>query len=328
VLDHRGDGDGWTRCAAGHRHWGRFGAAGLLLSRPASGRGDGDPDGFGFEVLLQHRAGWSHHGGTWGLPGGARESTETALSAAFREAAEEGGLAVEHLTAYGRFDDDHGGWAYATVLASAPADTSARPTGGESIDVAWRSPAEVADLPLHPGFAASWPALRGALTPLTLVVDAANVVGSRPDGWWKDRAGAARRLVDDLVPLAADGLPGSALPDSLSRAGLTHWWPRIVVVVEGAARAVADDSDSTASAGAADGRRRPGIAVVAAPGSGDDAIVDQVGAVATAPTGDGHGHSGPNAPVLVVTADRELRRRVEHVGAAVTGPGWLDPLRG
>jgi predicted RNA-binding protein with PIN domain len=27
-----------------------------------------------------------------------------------------------------------------------------------------------------------------------LVVDGANVVGSRPDGWWRDRAGAAARL--------------------------------------------------------------------------------------------------------------------------------------
>ncbi len=27
-----------------------------------------------------------------------------------------------------------------------------------------------------------------------LVVDGANVVGSRPDGWWRDRAGAASRL--------------------------------------------------------------------------------------------------------------------------------------
>jgi predicted RNA-binding protein with PIN domain len=32
-----------------------------------------------------------------------------------------------------------------------------------------------------------------------LVVDAANVVGARPDGWWKDRAGAARRLHEALL---------------------------------------------------------------------------------------------------------------------------------
>ena len=31
------------------------------------------------------------------------------------------------------------------------------------------------------------------------MVDGANVVGSRPDGWWKDRAGAARRLHDRLL---------------------------------------------------------------------------------------------------------------------------------
>ena len=31
-----------------------------------------------------------------------------------------------------------------------------------------------------------------------LVVDGANVVGSRPDGWWRDRPGAARRLAEEL----------------------------------------------------------------------------------------------------------------------------------
>lgn len=33
----------------------------------------------------------------------------------------------------------------------------------------------------------------------TLIVDGANVVGARPDGWWKDRAGAAQRLHDQLL---------------------------------------------------------------------------------------------------------------------------------
>ncbi|MEV1288966.1 hypothetical protein [Micromonospora sp. NPDC049679] len=41
-----------------------------------------------------------------------------------------------------------------------------------------------------------------------LVVDAANVVGSRPDGWWRDRAGATVRLRDALRPVARAGLPG------------------------------------------------------------------------------------------------------------------------
>src|SRR5947209_18915297 len=74
----RGDGDGWTRCARGHRHWGIFGAAGLQLWHEGS-------------VLMQHRALWSHHGGTWGILGGARNSDETAALAAGREAQEEAG---------------------------------------------------------------------------------------------------------------------------------------------------------------------------------------------------------------------------------------------
>jgi rRNA-processing protein FCF1 len=52
---------------------------------------------------------------------------------------------------------------------------------------------------------------------------------------------------------------------------------------------------------------------VRAPGSGDDAIVDAARAAVDA------GH----APVVVVTADRELRARVEALGATVRGPGWL-----
>src|SRR5690242_20622060 len=63
--DDMASGDGWTRCAAGHRHWGRFGAAGLLLV---------DDD----RVILQHRAAWTHEGDSWGLPGGARNSDEDA----------------------------------------------------------------------------------------------------------------------------------------------------------------------------------------------------------------------------------------------------------
>jgi 8-oxo-dGTP diphosphatase len=306
--DHRGDGDGWTRCEQGHRHWGLFGASGLLLQRPA---------GDSVQVLLQHRAEWSHHGGTWGLLGGARESSETAVQAALREAAEEGGVDVDSVAVHGRFDDPHGGWAYTTVLGTAPVDAPARPTGGESIDVGWFSPADVTRLQLHPGFAASWPALRDALRPLTVVVDAANVVGSRPDGWWRDRAGAARRLLADLAPLAANGIADTELPDDLPRAPLSHWWPRVVVVVEGAARAVLEDADpGTVSSGPIAG----GPVVVAAPGAGDDAIVDAV-VGARAGVADA-------SPVVVVTADRELRRRVAASGAAVTGPGWLAPFRG
>lgn len=112
---------------------------------------------------------------------------------------------------------------------------------------------------------------------LLVIVDAANVVGSVPDGWWRDRRGAAERLRDRL---AADGLPGRPGP------------VEIVLVVEGAARGV---------------ESVPGVRVESAPGSGDDHMVALV-----AGAGD--------RPVLVVTADRELRRRVAALGAEYTGP--------
>jgi hypothetical protein len=112
-----------------------------------------------------------------------------------------------------------------------------------------------------------------------IVVDAANVVGSVPDGWWRDRPGATLRLRDAL---AAGGF----------RAAMPEWArdAEVVLVVEGVARSVP----------AVDG-----VQVVAADGSGDDAIVDVVR------------HAGS---CLVVTADRGLRARVEALGAEMIGP--------
>ena len=114
-----------------------------------------------------------------------------------------------------------------------------------------------------------------------LVVDAANVVGSVPDGWWRDRAGATARLRDRLAPLAAAGVAGLGPP------------VEVVLVVEGAARGVPAVE---------------GVRVVAAPRSGDDAIVDLVGS-----------EPGDRTRV-VVTADRALRERVQRLGASVIGP--------
>jgi 8-oxo-dGTP diphosphatase len=299
--DGRGDGDGWVTCDLGHRHWGLYGAAGLLLHRPTA---------TGDEVLLQHRATWSHHGGTWGLLGGARHSDESAVEAALREASEEGGLSPDGVQVHGRYDDAHGGWSYATALAAADPSTEARPTGGESIAVGW-VPVDRLDggeaagsPPLHPGFAASWPVLRDALRPLTVVVDAANVVGSRPDGWWRDRVGAARRLISACGVLPRDGVPGAELPEGLGAARLTRSWPQVVVVVEGAAR------------GAGAGHAPPGVAVATASGSGDDEVVAAVQRTAD-------DQAGLRTDVLVVTADRGLRDRMTPLGAVCVGPRWL-----
>jgi 8-oxo-dGTP diphosphatase len=284
----RGDGDGWTRCAAGHRHWGRNGAAGLLLRDRTD-----DHD----RVVLQHRALWSHQGGTWGVPGGARDSDESVIAGALRETYEEAGIDPAAVRPYGELVDDHGGWAYTTVLGVPAGPVHPEPTGGESEDVRWVDVAEVESLPLHPGFAAAWPALRAAPPPLLLIVDAANVVGARGrgDGWWRDRAGATARLLDALAPLS-EGL--TELPDAVT--GLDLVIPRIVVVVEGAARAVLDGGGGWPAK------------VVAAPGAGDDTLVELAA-----------NRGGDTA--LVVTADRGLRERLDAVGAGWVGPSWLLP---
>ncbi|MGW3622403.1 NTP pyrophosphohydrolase [Streptomyces sp. NPDC000880] len=119
-----------------------------------------------------------------------------------------------------------------------------------------------------------------------VIVDAANVVGSVPDGWWRDRCGAAERLRDRLVDVAAAGTPGHPGPVEL------------VLVVEGAARGI---------------KSLPQVRVESAPGSGDDRIVELV---AGRPAGQ---------PCVVVTADRELRERVEAYGCETMGPRTVQP---
>jgi 8-oxo-dGTP diphosphatase len=132
----------------------------------------------------------------------------------------------------------------------------------------------------------------------TIVVDVANVMGSRPDGWWRDRPGAAVRLHAELAALAARGrpvLPGDTEPEEF------------VMVLEGATRAAAARINAAQidDAGA-------GVRVVQADGSGDDAIVALVREL--------------TGRRVVVTADRELRRRCEAAGAEVFGPSWLIGL--
>ena len=147
-----GDGNGWVACAEGHRHWGRHGAAGLLVRHR-------DDDG-STHVLLQHRASWSHHGDTWGIPGGARDSHETPEEAALREAVEECGLDVDLLVVQRSWADDHGGWIYVTVLAEVAALAPVSARNFESVELRWVPLDEIEQLPLHPGFAATWPHLR------------------------------------------------------------------------------------------------------------------------------------------------------------------------
>jgi 8-oxo-dGTP diphosphatase len=126
-------------------------------------------------------------------------------------------------------------------------------------------------------------------------VDVANVMGSRPDGWWRDRPGAAVRLHAELAALASKARP--VLPDDTE----DDTGPEeFVMVLEGATKAAA----SRIEAGP--------VRIVLADGSGDDAIVGLVREL-------------PGRRV-VVTADRELRRRCEAAGAEVFGPSWLIGL--
>lgn len=141
---------------------------------------------------------------------------------------------------------------------------------------------------------------------LHLVVDAANVIGSRPDGWWRDRAGAARRLAGSIVAVLVSRpedlveLLDGAVPQAVQTAGsdLRTAAVQVHLVLEGAANAVEDLPT------------HPLLDVVHAPADGDSTIVSLVERLA-----------GGTDGVRVVTADRALRDRVVAVGAEVTGPG-------
>ena len=164
----RGDGDGWVVSDSGAAYWGKHGAAGLLLRAPR-------PDGSA-AVLLQHRAPWSHQGGTWGLPGGARDSHETPEQAAVREAHEEAGLpadllAVRKTVVTAEISGASGSyWTYTTVIADA-AELLETVPNRESAELRWVSEEDVAELPLHPGFAASWARLREVAASIPLRVN-------------------------------------------------------------------------------------------------------------------------------------------------------------
>lgn len=145
------DADGWTRCAQGHRHWGLVGAAGLLVVHD-----DGER-----RFLMQHRSPQVHHGDTWAIPGGALAHGETPEQGALREATEELEDLPGGLTHVSTFTDDHGGWAYSTVIVRSAelfaADEHGWETGSEGF--AWLTADEISRASLHAGFAATWPAV-------------------------------------------------------------------------------------------------------------------------------------------------------------------------
>ncbi len=186
---------------------------------------------------------------------------------------------------------------------------------------------------MRPAYGAEQIRIGGHL--VTIVVDIANVMGSRPDGWWRDRAGAAARLHADIVRLATSGrailpdtgppaeggAPGEAATAGEAATPGEGATPGFVLVLEGAAKAAPIPAAPTSAAptsaaptsvaepGAAEPVQPGEVCVVRARGSGDDAIVAVVREL-------------PGRRV-VVTADRELRNRSVAAGATVLGPGWL-----
>lgn len=145
-------GDAWITAADGNDYWGIFGAAGLLAYHPDRG------------ILLQHRAEWTSHGGTWGLPGGARHRNESAEAAALRETAEETGLNAADVTPLSEYTSDRGGWTYTTIIALA-SDAADCPTPNEeTLEMRWVQLADVPGYNLHPGLASSWEDLLTIIT--------------------------------------------------------------------------------------------------------------------------------------------------------------------
>jgi predicted RNA-binding protein with PIN domain len=116
-----------------------------------------------------------------------------------------------------------------------------------------------------------------------VVVDGNNVMGSRPDGWWKDRAGAARRLVEQLGAWAARERRD------------------VLVVFDGAAPPDVPHPER--------------VEVRHASRPGRDAADDDIAAYVA-------GHAAPER-VLVVTSDAALAERVRDGGADVRGARWL-----
>ncbi len=136
--------------------------------------------------------------------------------------------------------------------------------------------------------------MSGQAHDVVLLVDIANVMGSRPDGWWRDRAAAATRLLIALEPLNGAEITVPTGPGTLR---ITE----VRAVLEGAAKR-------------AEGPEA--VSVLRADRDGDSEIVEEASQLAA---------SGKTP--LVVTADRGLRRRLPEQ-SLIVGPGWLNRLLG
>ncbi|TQN28667.1 ADP-ribose pyrophosphatase YjhB (NUDIX family) [Haloactinospora alba] len=274
-----GDGDGWVFLPDGTRRWGRYGASGLLLC----GR---DVAGIG-HILLQHRSWWSHHGNTWGLPGGALDSGESPVQGALREFREEVAGELGEITVTGIHRQEHTVWRYDTVLAQAAEKRAFSPGSAESADIRWVRADRVESLPLLPAFRRIWPEARAALERHPVLVVDAHTASAR--------LGGARELRASLAALARHGVPGRAVPQHLPQAPLHRWFPRVLLAVDGAAPTAPPEA---------------GVEVVT--GYGTSSAVENA-------------LNSGGSPALVVTRD-EAAVGGEQNGVRVLPPEWLREL--
>lgn len=133
---------------------------------------------------------------------------------------------------------------------------------------------------------------------MRLLVDGTNVMGSRPDGWWRDRPGAARRLVAQIVAMRR------AAGDAVSECTVVFDGRPLSDLPDGAGSDVAGFDVASLEVVVLWARRR-------GPDAADDRIVEWL---STDPR--------PSA-VTVVTSDRRLAERARALGATVVGAGWL-----
>jgi len=306
-------GNGWVTCAQGHQHWGLFGAAGLLVYVPHPA------DQALSLVLLQHRSRWSHQGGTWALPGGAMDSAETPAEAALREADEECMLDPKLVVPRGMNSDDHGGWAYHTVLAQAAEPVRVRSDTYESDEALWLPAGEVDQRELHPGFAASWPVLREALLPLTVFVDGTGALGTRLGG--DDPSAAGKQLYAQVAELTRSGV--AVPPDGIPGPVLARWYPDYVLVLGEEAAAGAAAADLAAD----DARKAKKTSRV----TWDEPLTVRTGEIRIVAVADGAQAGKVIADLAGSTLGRRLvvsdrfvvRDRGAAAGAAVTDLEWL-----
>lgn len=123
--------------------------------------------------------------------------------------------------------------------------------------------------------------------PRLVLVDGNNVMGSRPDGWWRDRRRAMQRLVDEVAAHAAQSAD--------------EW----MIVFDGRPRSLIAPPDAS-------------LGIVYSERGGKNAADDRIVEIAA--------DSTPHRSVLVYTSDRDLRSRVTVFGANVQGAGTLRQM--